>query len=279
MKVLYDYKKDLFTNKKVKEFCTNNKLTDQDIISNLSDLYLFKEAQDICDKCDGKKCMSLTPNMVVDVEYDGVVKLSYADCSKATHINEGSIELLSFSPSDEKELYDSAARNKLFIELDNFQTEYQNNKKAKGLYVHGRMGCGKTFILYRFALELSKQGSKVIFAYYPDLVRMLKSSINDNQLEKQILKLKKVDVLFLDDFGGEVNTPFVRDEIIGPILQYRMDNHLPIFITSNLDYQLLGEHLSETSLETNKIKALRILERIKFLTKPVLVDDKDYRRG
>ena len=50
-------------------------------------------------------------------------------------------------------------------------------------------------------------------------------------------------------------------------------NNKPIFITSNLDYNLLREHLSSTKDDINNIKSNRILERIKQMTKRVCFDE------
>ena len=122
-----------------------------------------------------------------------------------------------------------------------------------------------------------QKGKKVIFAYYPELVREVKSSIANNTLEQLIIKLKNIDALFLDDFGAELNSSFIRDEFLGPILQYRMTAGLPVFMTSNYDVQTLKKHLSETKEETNVIKAERILERIVYMMQVIKLEDQNYR--
>ena len=59
--------------------------------------------------------------------------------------------------------------------------------------------------------------------FYPDLVRKVKSLIQDNKLEQGITELKNVDVLMLDDFGAENSTAFIRDEI-DPFISYLNKN-------------------------------------------------------
>ena len=130
---------------------------------------------------------------------------------------------------------------------------------------------------YKLTLGL-KKNKKVIFAYYPELVREAKSSIANNKLESLIVKLKNTDVLFLDDFGGELNSSFIRDEFLGPILQYRMMAGLPVFMSSNYDIKSLTAHLAETKDDTNIIKASRIMERITYMMKVVKLEDNNYRR-
>ena len=74
------------------------------------------------------------------------------------------------------------------------------------------------------------------------------------------------DVLLIDDIGAENNSAWARDEVLGTILQYRMDNDLTTFFTSNFTIEELENVLSETSKGTDEIKARRIIERIKYLT-------------
>lgn len=61
-------------------------------------------------------------------------------------------------------------------------------------------------------------------------------------------------------------TAWARDEILCTILQYRMDEKLPTFFTSNLDISELENHLSITKDGVSDVKARRIIERIKQLT-------------
>ena len=70
----------------------------------------------------------------------------------------------------------------------------------------------------------------------------------------------------LDDIGAENTTAWSRDEVLGPILQYRMEEDLPTFFTSNLTLKELESALSITNNGIEKVKAKRIVERIKQLT-------------
>ena len=84
-------------------------------------------------------------------------------------------------------------------------------------------------------------------------------------INELVNELKRVPILILDDFGGESNTNFIRDEVLLPILQYRMVNKKPLFITSNLDEKGILDHLSESTKEIDAQKAVRVFERIKTL--------------
>ena len=107
-------------------------------------------------------------------------------------------------------------------------------------------------------------------------MRDLKASFNKDYEEK-FNYIKKTDLLLLDDIGAENVTSFNRDEVLGPILQYRMEEDLPTFFTSNLTLEELENNLSLTSSGVDKVKARRIIERIKQLTIEIKLVSKNRR--
>ncbi len=90
-------------------------------------------------------------------------------------------------------------------------------------------------------------------------------NFNDDYVER-INELKKADILFLDDMGAQPITSWSRDEVLGSIVQYRMDSKLPTFFSSNYNIEELENKLSVTKGSEEKIAARRIIERIKQLT-------------
>ena len=66
------------------------------------------------------------------------------------------------------------------------------------------------------------------------------------------MSLSFSEVLILDDIGAEQSTPWVRDEILQVILQYRMQEDLPTFFTSNFDFEDLEKHFAKESMEMTK---------------------------
>ena len=93
----------------------------------------------------------------------------------------------------------------------------------------------------------------------------LKESFDDDFKEK-FNHIKKVPLLLIDDIGAENVTAWGRDEILGTILQYRMEEGLTTFFTSNLTYEELESALSLSRGKVDSVKATRIIERIKNLT-------------
>ena len=81
----------------------------------------------------------------------------------------------------------------------------------------------------------------------------------------------------LDDIGAEEITPWVRDEVLGPLLHYRMVHKLPTFFSSNFNFEELEFHLSKTRQGAEITKASRIMERIKTITEDYELEGKNYR--
>ena len=144
-------------------------------------------------------------------------------------------------------------------------------KSKKGLYLHGSFGSGKTFLVACLLNELAKKDYKTVLIYYPELLNRLKSTFdNKDESYKELLnEVKMCDLLLIDDIGAETVTNWSRDEILGTILQYRMENNLSTFITSNLTLDELEIHLSIVKNNADKVKARRIIERIKQLTSDI----------
>jgi len=151
--------------------------------------------------------------------------------------------------------------------LKTFLDNYQRRAGLKGLYLTGNFGCGKTYLISAALNELAKRDHQIAIIYYPEFLRSLKESFCDPETYNEKFRLvKKVDVLLIDDIGAETMTEWSRDEVLGTILQYRMQEGLTTFFTSNLTIKDLEEHFSVSSRGIEKLKAKRIVERIKQLT-------------
>jgi len=140
------------------------------------------------------------------------------------------------------------------------------DKRSKGLYLSGSFGSGKTYLVAALFNELAKKDVLSSVVYFPEFLRDLKAGFDDNSYNQKFDSIKKSPLLLLDDIGAEVVTSWSRDEILGPILQYRMEENLPTFFTSNLTLDELEKHLSISNNKVEVVKARRIIERIKFLT-------------
>ncbi len=177
-----------------------------------------------------------------------------------------------------KNIYkDDKSRVPIIKYFKEFMDNYSKEEKPKGIYLTGSFGSGKTYLVASLLNEMAKRGVHSILIYYPEFLRKLKSSFNSNYSEIYD-SIKKVPLLLLDDIGAENVSNWSRDEVLGPLLQHRMDNHLPTFFTSNLSLEELEKSLSITSSGIDKVKARRIIERIKQLTVPLELISKNRRK-
>ncbi|MDO4369417.1 MAG: primosomal protein DnaI [bacterium] len=169
-----------------------------------------------------------------------------------------------------KDIYiDDKSRLSIIKYIDNYYKSYPS-KELKGVYLHGNFGCGKTYLISALFNELAKKGVKSAIVYFPEFLRTLKASFYSGEdgvsYSDKYEYIKKIPLLLIDDIGAENVTCWGRDEVLGTLLQYRMLENLPTFFTSNLNLVELEEHLSITGKNEDKVKARRILERIKCLS-------------
>ncbi len=161
--------------------------------------------------------------------------------------------------------------------LQKFINDYQKKKEMKGLYLNGSFGCGKTYLVSAAFNELAKKGYKSAIIFWPEFLQELRSSFESDFKEK-FDYIKKVPLLLIDDIGAESVTEWARDDIFCPIVQYRMENHLKTFFTSNLTLEELEEHFSVTKGKVDSVKAKRIIERVRQLTSDMSIISKNLRK-
>lgn len=264
-------------NPEFKKFTQSINLNDKILMKYTSSLKQCFNEKENCKNC---KSIENCKNEVIGCFYepiiiDGNLNFSHKTCkykNKILHDIEYIKDGYFFEVSKEvrnakmKDIYtDDKKRKELIKWVINFIKDYKEGKSCKGLYLSGNFGSGKSYIVSAMINELVKDGYKGALIYYPEFLRNLKSSFGKD-FEEKFEFAKKADLLLLDDIGAENISSWSRDEILGPIIQYRMDEKLPTFFTSNLSIEELEVHLSESKDKIDKIKAKRIIERIKFIT-------------
>lgn len=262
----------------LRNFFIENDLSSDVLETNLNALMSFQTQNGYCLQCNGlNECKQDTPGLRPKLVYEnGKIKTFYHECNYLRFMKE---------QSKNDELIDAMYLPKMVLDADfsdywttnesrkdiykyvmRFLNLYPTGEKMKGLYIHGTYQQGKTYTLAAIAKEITKKGFSVILAYYPDLVRELKSSISTGGLEPLISRLKQVDILMLDDIGGESQSTWIRDEVLGPILQYRLLDEKPTFFSSNVSIKDLALNMIENNQKAAQVKAGRIVARIKSLT-------------
>lgn len=287
-------RQDILQNPAVRTFLLENQgeLTEEMIERSLMTLFDFADQSHNCNNCRSlHDCQNLLPGYhpklavgksTIDIYYERcplkvmdderrksekLIKSMYVprDIINATFAD------IDLQDSGRLEAVDRAAQ---FVE------NYSPDGRQKGLYFYGKFGVGKSYLLGAIANELAKKKIPSMIVYLPELFRELKGSIGDSTLNEKIENIKSQPILMIDDIGAETMSSWTRDELLGPILQFRMQEYLPTFFSTNFDYGELEHHLTYTQRgEEEKMKARRILERIRFLTDPVLVDGPNRRRS
>lgn len=150
--------------------------------------------------------------------------------------------------------------------------------QAEGLYLAGRFGTGKTFLMGYLLGELAKSGYSGVIVYMPDFVEDLKSMLGEpGKLKETVDLMKEADLLVFDDIGAENLNPWVRDHVMGSILNYRMERK-PTFYTSNHGLDDLERHFSFTSKDGEEFhKGQRLMDRIRPFVEVVMVTGENKR--
>ncbi|WP_114167246.1 primosomal protein DnaI [Exiguobacterium sp. TNDT2] len=170
------------------------------------------------------------------------------------------------------------ARKIAFREASKFLSGIKHNIKVNGLYLYGSFGGGKTYLLAAIANELKQADVETILVHAPGFVSEAKRKIRADSFDSFLMSFQNVPVLLIDDIGAEAISPWVRDELFGIILQYRMMHRLPTLYSSNFDIEELALHFSLDGSPQNKMKAERLMQRISTTTTQIELKGENRRR-
>ena len=109
----------------------------------------------------------------------------------------------------------------------------------------GGVGSGKTHLAAAIANAIYEKGGRCLFASVPELVDSLRQAYSNTTADSmgydQLLnRIKTTPLLILDDFGGEVVTPWAKEKLY-QIISYRHNAQLPMVLTSNLSLDEIGK--------------------------------------
>lgn len=287
-------KESILSHPRIQTFMKDHKeeITSEMLESSLAVLEEYLNQSPNCCKLGSANCKNMlkgyTPRLSI---LNGNINISYGKCDQKLLEEEqkkmaamvttmhmpkvvGNANLKDF------EVEGNASRSKIQQYILQYITQYKQTGQFldKGLYLFGEFGTGKTYILGVIADSLAKLKVPSLLVYTPELFRELRSSLIQGTFEERLKYIKNVPVLMLDDLGAEPVTVWIRDEVLGAILHYRMSNELPTFISSNYSLEELEEQISRTETgQEDILKAKRILERIKMLTQPIELQGENRR--
>lgn len=138
---------------------------------------------------------------------------------------------------------------------------------GRGVFLFGQPGTGKTYLLTGMANKYARKGHRTSFVNVPLLCQDLRQSLEDADYRDDVMNaLKYSEVLFLDDLGSEHITRWTRDEVLFPVLDFRMNTGRKTYFSSNYT---LDELLDQYAQPGDRVAALRLLERVKTLGESV----------
>ncbi|MDN6195772.1 MAG: primosomal protein DnaI [Atopostipes suicloacalis] len=269
---------DVLKNREVIDFINKNKeeLSEEAIERSAANLYEFVVEKEKADRGEGQLLSGYYPKLIlnnkkIEVSYiptnEQIQKRAQKELKnriRSIHmpknIKEATFDQFELTHGREEALDRSLQFVENYIqEPDRFQ---------KGLYLHGAFGVGKTYLLGAIAHELSTFGYPSTLVHYPTFATEMRSSVGDQTTGSKLEAYKNAPILMLDDIGAEYPTSWIRDDVLGVILQYRMQNELATFFSSNFNMkELENDHLRyNQNGDDELLKAKRILERVRFLT-------------
>lgn len=257
----------VYADKDIQDFIKKNRLSDQYFIDNYKvfyDYYMFKNNPSLYNinpilvysenKVDIKDKKVFQDNVETESKnLKSIVKTAYISKS-----------VLSSKFID----VDKNNPNKIDLSRDliNIAADYLKGKKIKGLYIYGKTGIGKSFLMGALYNYFKNNGKEPAIVFYPELVRKVQAEIPNGNTVNIVDNIREQEILIIDDIGAENLTDYTRDEILAPIINYRHDEGLLTFFTSNLGIEELTSFLSTTKNSSDPTKAARLLSRILNLT-------------
>lgn len=283
-------RKEILNHPEIVQFLRQHpEINEQTVEKRLNRLYEYMSQSNNCAQCESlQSCTNLVQGLTPRLqEVNGDIQLTYEKCDKLLHyenvVEKRELIKSLYMPREIlnakiDNLYIDSSRKNAITAIDQFLEVAQQRLPRRGIFFSGPFGVGKTYFLGAIANELQSLHISSTLIYMPEFVRQINAAIGTNTVQEKINIFKNAEVLMLDDIGAENLSAWFRDEVLGAILQYRMMEGLPVFFTSNYTMEQLEEVIATTSRGTvEKVKAGRIMERIKQLSTEVIVGGKNHR--
>lgn len=121
-------------------------------------------------------------------------------------------------------------------------------QKPESVILLGDVGRGKTQFAFAMIREMFRKCQQKLWPRYytsPDMDSMLLKASRDEDTDQDIIKkFGSEDLLFIDDFGREMQSPRVGRQYF-EILNMRYANMLPTLISTNLTLAQIESHMNK----------------------------------
>lgn len=259
------------------KFIRDNNFTKDDVENNLEKFYQFYISKDTLLNIEHR------PKLVCENKEVNIVYIETEEYrNKVESLKISNRVKVEFIPSRVLTYtFENLSRNRekgiLATEIIKVCKNILSKQTTRGVYVYGPTGTGKTYLMGCIYNYFKQNGKEPAILYYPEFIRKIKSKISNNSYDFYIDLIRNEEILIIDDIGAENITEFIRDEVLGPIINHREAEKLPTFFSSNLSIDDLSELLSNGRTTIDKTKALRIVERIHSLSVSHFLDGENER--
>ncbi|AUJ30134.1 MAG: primosomal protein DnaI [Liquorilactobacillus hordei] len=279
---------EAFADEEVRTFMAENQLTQAELARSASKVYEFVSIKRQIKNGEVTPAPGYQPQLVlsnhlIDVAYVPSDELIRSQKKAEIRARVRTLNMPKAIRNAQLADFDISGREEIAQAASDFIDAYTANprKFIKGMYLQGSFGVGKTYLLGAIANGLAEEGFRSTMLHFPSFAVEVKSAIGSNNVMEKIDNIKKAPILMLDDIGADQLSSWLRDDVLGIILQYRMQEELPTFFSSNLSLQdLLTQYLTVNNRgEAEPLKARRIMERIVFLSKEYTMIGRNRRRS
>ena len=283
---------ELLSDERVQNFIKKYQLKQTFFLDNVNKFRLWINELESCENCKGLSfCDKNHQGKILELEFDDSLLFIEKPCRYLQEKIEKERYLKNFWVRD---IPDNLAEVSLLnLDLKGENQDYlkivkelviwlTNENQGKGYYLYGDVGVGKTFLSACIANDYARRGKKIAFVHVPALTSRIRSFLDDKlAFEKEIYLLKNADLLVLDDIGAETGSAWFRDEILLPILNYRMEKKALTCFNSNLNHSQLEIHykyMKGKKADGEELNAIRIMERIRALSDEIKLEGHNRRQ-
>ncbi len=272
---------ELIQRQDIREFVEKNHLTKKALEDAWVDLLAYVDDHEPCLHCHGiNECPKMNKGQQITLSYETYVHRDVKSCQYGLEKHENDQLLSRFhynnmstrlALTNINDISNKEIKNKKNYILTRKLIDYVNNPQTKGFLVCG--GPIRTKLMAGMMNELARCGYEVGLCHVPTLMADVKASFNSNEDTSLVDLVKNIPYLLLDSVGEENVTNWSRDEVLAMILDYRILNELPTFMTSAYGFEDLETiYTNKYNDKREQLRAKNIVSKMKALCCEIIID-------